>query len=167
MNAPELLREQVSGLIPGASISIDSPSDPSGDSWIDIETNEQTLTVAYRPSLGFGLYSSDSSSFGSGPDEVYRDIDALLKRIKMILIEHKIDIMLKEVRELLGKKQREVSFRSGQGQPSISKLENRVDMQVSTIERFVTSLGGTLEIKAHFKEFDVPLKLTSDKKTIN
>jgi len=27
--------------------------------------------------------------------------------------------------------------------------------------------AGTLEIKAHFKEFDVPLKLTSDKKTIN
>ena len=164
MNTPELLREKVSRLIPGATISIDPPSAPSENTWIDIATNDQSLTVEYRPLLGFGLYSSEDGAFGVGPDEVYRDIDPLLKRINIILIDHKVDIMLKEVRELLGKTQCDVSLLSGQKQPSISKLENRTDMQISSIERFVTSLGGTLEIKTHFKEFDIPVTLTTNKK---
>ena len=167
MNAPELLRKKVSELIPDAIIAIDAATLPSGNSWIDISSNDQSLTVEYSPSLGFGLDSSNEDSIGSGPDEIYRNIDSLLKRINMILIEHRVDIMLKEVRELLGKTQQEVSLLSGQKQPSISKLESRMDMQISSIERFVTSLGGTLEIKAHFAEFDIPVTLTANKKTTN
>ena len=159
MNTPELIRDKIALIVPDASISLDSPETPTGSTWLDIESDNQTLTVEYKPSLGFGLYSSPDDSYGSGPDEVYRSSDSLVKRISMLLVEHKRNIQLKEVRELLGKTQKEFSTLSGQKQPSISKLESRTDLQISTIQRFIAALGGSLEIKAHFEEFDVPIDL--------
>ena len=132
MNTPEILKEKISMLVPNASLLLDPSETPEGSTWLDIESGNQTLTIEYKPSLGFGLYSSTDDSYGSGPEEVYRSMDSLLKRISMFLIEHKINIKLREVRELLGKTQEEISILSGQKQPSISKLENRTDMQLST-----------------------------------
>jgi transcriptional regulator with XRE-family HTH domain len=40
-------------------------------------------------------------------------------------------------------------------QASISKLERRADMYVSTLRDFVKAMGGELEITAHFPEGDV------------
>ena len=163
MNTLEIIQEKISILLPGVSILLDLPATPNGSSWLDIKSDNQVLTIEYKPSLGYGLYSSTNNSFGSGPDEVYRNVDSLLKRIEMLFIEHKINIKLKEIRELLGKTQGDYSLLSGQKQPSISKLESRTDMQLSTIQKFISSLGGSLEIKAHFKEFDVPIELSLNK----
>jgi len=164
MNTSEAIKEKISILVPDASISLDPSETPTGSSWLDIESDNYTLAIECKPSLGFGLYSSDDDSFGAGPDEVYRNIDSLLKRISMLLIEHKINIKLKEIRELLGKTQEEISILSGQKQPSISKLESRTDLQLSTIAKFVSALGGSLEIKAHFEEFDVPIDISPNNK---
>lgn len=165
MNTLEIIKEKISMLVPDASISLDPSETSTGSSWLDIESDNQILVIECKPSSGFGLYSSADNSYGSGPDEVYRNEESLLKRISMLLIEHKINIKLKEVRELLGKTQEEISIISGQKQPSISKLESRTDLQLSTIEKFVSVLGGSLEIKAHFKEFDVPINISSSNKT--
>ena len=40
-------------------------------------------------------------------------------------------------------------------QASISKLERRADMYISTLRDFVRAMGGELEITAHFPEGDV------------
>jgi hypothetical protein len=165
MNTLEVIKEKISMIVPNASISLDSSETFTGSSWLDIKSDNQSLTIEYKPSLGFGLYASVDNSFDLGPDEIYRNVDSLLKRISMLLIEHKINIKLKEVRELLGKTQEEISILSGQKQPSISKLESRTDLQFSTIEKFVSVLGGSLEIKAHFDEFDVPIDISSNNKT--
>jgi len=37
-------------------------------------------------------------------------------------------------------------------QAAVSKLENRVDMYVSTLRRFVEAMGGELVISAHFPD---------------
>lgn len=164
MNTPEEIQKAISNLVPGASISLDSADTPTGSSWLDITFGGQQLTIECKPSFGFGLYSSNDNSFGSGPNEIYRNIDSLLIRISMLLIEHRQNINLKELRELSGITQVDFSDLSGQKQPSISKLENRNDMQLSTIKKFVNALGGSLEIKAHFNGFDVPIDLSSSKK---
>ncbi len=164
MNTPEDIKNAVSELIPGASILIDKADLPTGSSWLDIELDNQKLTIECKPSMGFGLYSSNDDSFGTRPDEIYRSVDSLLKRVVMILNEHKSVIKLKEVRELLGKTQGELSILSGQKQPSISKLERRDDFQLSSIEKVINALGGTIEIKVHFNEFDVPIDLSSGSK---
>jgi DNA-binding XRE family transcriptional regulator len=40
----------------------------------------------------------------------------------------------------------------GVKQASISKLENRTDMYVGTLARFIEAMGGTLEIRASFPD---------------
>ena len=114
MNTPKEIQKAVSNLIPGASISLDSSETPTGSSWLDIEYDSQQLTIECKPSLGFGLYSSNDNSFGSGPNEIYRNVDSLLIRISMILVENRQNINLKELRELSGITQvdlREIIYR--------------------------------------------------------
>jgi hypothetical protein len=160
-----VVQENISKLFPDASVSFDAAELPTGSSWIDIESDDQTVTIECKPSFGFGLYSVQNDSYGSGPDEIYRSLDALLRRIGMLLTEHRINIRLKEIRELLGKTQDQFSALSGKKQPSISKLENRTDMQLSSLVKYVSELGGSLEIRAHFEEFDIPISLITNEET--
>lgn len=165
MKTPKEIQMAVSRLVPEAAISLDESETSTGSSWLDIRFKNQLITIECRPSLGFGFYSSSDNSFGLGPDEIYRNEDSLFRRITMFLFERKYNIKLKELRELLDITQGDLSTSSGQKQPSISKLENRNDMQLSSIENFVKALGGSLEIKVHFDEFDVPIDLSSSKKS--
>jgi transcriptional regulator with XRE-family HTH domain len=60
------------------------------------------------------------------------------------------ELLLSEVRELVGKSQRQVAEVLGIKQPSLSKLEKQTDMQVSTLQKIVKALGGELEVLAKF-----------------
>jgi len=40
-------------------------------------------------------------------------------------------------------------------QPAVAKMEQRADMYISSIRRFVEAMGGQLEIRARFAECDV------------
>lgn len=60
------------------------------------------------------------------------------------------ELLLGEIRKLSGKSQREVAAALGIRQPSLSKLENQSDMQISTLRRIVTALGGELDLIARF-----------------
>ncbi len=68
------------------------------------------------------------------------------RRAKELLRE----LLLSEVRKLAGKSQRQVANALGIKQPSLSKLENQSDMQISTLRRIVTALGGELDVIARF-----------------
>ena len=60
------------------------------------------------------------------------------------------ELLLSEIRKLAGKSQRQVADALGIKQPSLSKLEKQMDMQISTLRRIVCALGGELEIFANF-----------------
>ncbi len=62
------------------------------------------------------------------------------------------ELLLSELRKLRGKSQREVAKALGIKQPSLSKLENQSDMQISTLRRIVAALGGELEVVAKFPQ---------------
>ena len=47
-------------------------------------------------------------------------------------------------------------------QASVSKLERRTDMYISTLRRYIEAMGGELEIRAHFPEGDVIVKRLGD-----
>jgi transcriptional regulator with XRE-family HTH domain len=50
----------------------------------------------------------------------------------------------------------------GVKQASISKMERRADMYVSTLAKFIEAMGGTLEIRAHFPEGSVRINQFSE-----
>lgn len=50
----------------------------------------------------------------------------------------------------------------GLNQATISKLERRTDMYLSSLRRFVEAMGGELEISASFPEGRVRIQLLED-----
>ncbi|MCD4726303.1 MAG: helix-turn-helix transcriptional regulator [Pirellulales bacterium] len=73
------------------------------------------------------------------------------------------ELLLSEIREMMGKSQQQVAKAIGIKQPSLSKLERQSDMQVSTLRKIVKALGGELDVIARFpnravkiEQFDEP-----------
>jgi transcriptional regulator with XRE-family HTH domain len=67
------------------------------------------------------------------------------------------ELLLSEVRELMGKSQREVAESLGIKQPSLSKLEKQSDIQISTLQKIVKALGGELQVLAKFPKGTVKI----------
>ena len=65
------------------------------------------------------------------------------------------EMLLAEIRKFMGLTQEELASALGVTQPSLSKLENQDDMQVSTLHRLIQALGGELEIIAHLPRGDI------------
>lgn len=60
------------------------------------------------------------------------------------------ELLLGQIRQWTGKTQRQIADALGIKQPSLSKLENQSDMQISTLRKLVRALGGKLEVFAIF-----------------
>lgn len=61
-------------------------------------------------------------------------------------------LLLSEIRKLAGKSQGQLARQLGIKQPSLSKLENQDDMQISTLKKIIEALGGEVRIIALFKD---------------
>lgn len=59
---------------------------------------------------------------------------------------------LRELRSAVQKTQTQVADALGVGQDSISRMENRSDMLLSTLRRYVEAMGGTLALVAQFPD---------------
>jgi transcriptional regulator with XRE-family HTH domain len=67
------------------------------------------------------------------------------------------EMLLSELRKATGFSQKALATKLKMKQPSLSKLENAGDMQVTTLKKLVGALGGELEIVCHFPKGDVRL----------
>ena len=57
---------------------------------------------------------------------------------------------LKDLRQAVQQTQEELASVLGVGQDTISRLEQRSDMLLSTLKRYVEAMGGTLDLVARF-----------------
>ena len=57
---------------------------------------------------------------------------------------------LKDLRQAVEQTQQDLAATLGVGQDTISRLEKRSDMLLSTMRRYVEAMGGTLELVAQF-----------------
>lgn len=57
---------------------------------------------------------------------------------------------LKDLRQAVEQTQEDLAATLGVGQDTISRLEKRSDMLLSTLRRYVEGMGGTLELVAQF-----------------
>ena len=62
------------------------------------------------------------------------------------------EMVLSDLRKRTGKSQRQLASELGIKQPSLAKLEKQTDMQLSTLNRVITALGGKLEVTALFPD---------------
>jgi transcriptional regulator with XRE-family HTH domain len=95
-----------------------------------------------------------------------KSFDALVKRSTSKRTRDRAAVRTRELlaelpvgalRQLVGKSQRELAMILGIKQPSISKLENQSDMQISTLQKIVEALGGELDLVARFPKGAVKL----------
>ena len=61
-------------------------------------------------------------------------------------------IALGQLRERFEVSQAEIASRMGTNQPSVSKLERREDLYLSTLREYVEALGGELVLRARFPD---------------
>jgi transcriptional regulator with XRE-family HTH domain len=71
--------------------------------------------------------------------------------------ELRAEMLLAELRKHTGKTQAEVAALLGVSQPGLSRIESQDDIQISTLNRLVKSLGGKLELIAHMPGGDVTI----------
>lgn len=68
------------------------------------------------------------------------------------------EMLLAELRKFMGLTQEELASALGVTQPSLSKLENQDDMQISTLRRLIEAMGGQLEIIVHLPKADIRIR---------
>lgn len=68
------------------------------------------------------------------------------------------EMNLDEIRQALSFTQNTLAEALGVGQAEISKIENRTDVFISTLRRFVNAMGGELEIKAVFPDREIKIR---------
>ena len=72
------------------------------------------------------------------------------------------ELPLKELRQARELSQEELAAVLGLNQATISKLERRTDMYLSSLRKFVEAMGGELEITATFPDGQVKIQLLED-----
>lgn len=68
-----------------------------------------------------------------------------------------LELQLTNVRKSRNATQVQVAKAMDVGQATISKLEGREDMYVSTLSQYIKALGGELKLIASFPEVDIPV----------
>jgi transcriptional regulator with XRE-family HTH domain len=67
-------------------------------------------------------------------------------------------VLLRELRSLSHLTQEEMARRLGIAQGAVSRMERRRDMSIRTLRRFVSAMGGELELVARFPDGFVQIR---------
>lgn len=143
--------------LPDVAVEIDAPGKPSGSWFLDVTHGRRSVVIELRPGLGFGLSSSPAAGYGQGPDEFSSDEAWIVQRAVEALQSKKRTKpqrarLLRDLRQGRGVSQVQLAEALGVKQPTISKMERREDMNLSTLRRVVQAMGGKLEVTARFPD---------------
>jgi hypothetical protein len=83
---------------------------------------------------------------------------AQIEKVNKEVADELLEMDLRELRGALGITQNEMADLLKKAQPEISRLEHRDDFHVSTLRRYISALGGELEIVATFGNRRVRLR---------
>ena len=83
---------------------------------------------------------------------------AQIEKVNREVADELLQMDLRELREAAGITQNEMAERLKKAQPEISRLERRDDFHLSTLQQYVSALGGELEVVANFGKRRVRLR---------
>ncbi|HEX2094267.1 MAG TPA: XRE family transcriptional regulator [Longimicrobiaceae bacterium] len=97
----------------------------------------------------------------------FRDLTAKMTVESRIRAEERArdmlaEMPLHELRQARHMTQETMADALGASQASVSKMERRTDVYVSTLRRYIEAMGGELEIRARFPEGDVRINQFRD-----
>ncbi len=154
-------------LVPGLSAEIDAPNDRAGEWFVDLALDGFRANVAWRPSFGFGLFTSEAG-YGDRPNEIFRTSELAARRIAQMCEQwraskHVSPPWLMQLRQLVGTPQTELAAALSCNQPAVSRFEKRDDVKISTLVSYLEAMGGRLEMRVHFDDLDVSIDLPETK----
>jgi transcriptional regulator with XRE-family HTH domain len=157
MNPVEQLRKNIAAAHPDSKLTLTAPLNDGGTWHLDVGLADQQLIVEWNLATGFGLSSLSNDSFGERPDEAFRSIEDVQRRIAQLIANNErtsppLGVLLSRLRERRGRTQKDLASKLGIRQASVSGFEHRNDIQFSTLRRIIEALGGVLEIFAVFPE---------------
>jgi len=152
------LELRLKGRFPEAIVDLDPPSEASGIWFLDVTLGKHTVAVQWqRGRKGFGITSTAEPGYGEGAHEVVRGGDAAFDRIAQLLLARgrtraPQPVGLAEIRRLQGVSQETLAAELRIKQSSVSKLEQREDLLLSSLKALVEGLGGRLHVRASFPD---------------
>jgi transcriptional regulator with XRE-family HTH domain len=151
MNSINALERYVKAEYPAARVELAPPVHSDGLWSLEVDLSEKHFTVEWSVSAGFGFSSASDQNFGEGVDETLRTLDDAKRRVDQLLTTDEqtappLPVLLSRLRERFGLTQQELASKLGIRQATVSGIERRQDIQLSTLQRVVEALGGKLEI---------------------
>src|SRR5438105_3237405 len=84
-NAVERLSQQLVKVLPGLEASLDRPRNPDGTWWLDLDFNNHSAVVEWRPGSGFGVSAPAGGEYGQKSDEVHHALEDARDRLIYLL----------------------------------------------------------------------------------
>lgn len=81
MNPVEHLLKIISNQWQDAKIHIDQGIEPSSMTWVDVQWNDQAVSIQWRANSPFGLTLLPADGYGEGADETFETCEELIDRI--------------------------------------------------------------------------------------
>lgn len=161
----ESLLSEAAKCTPGTKFTVSAGGMQAGNWWVDCSLEDRFITVEWRPDEGFGIYDSEGSGYGDKPAEIYRVAHLAAVRLGQLLeAPDSTRVNLQRLRELYSVSQADVAARLGVQQAAVSKLESRGDIKIGSLMSYIEALGGTVEIRVHFSDSDLPICLGKDER---
>lgn len=156
MNSINALERYVRAQYPAARVELAPPVHRDGIWSLEVDLSEKHFTVEWSASVGFGFSSGSDENFGEGVDETLPTLDDAKRRVDQLLTSDEqttppLPVLLSRLRERFGVTQQGLASRLGVRQSTVSGIERRQDIQLSTLHRVIEALGGKLEIIAAFE----------------
>lgn len=163
-NPFERLEQAIRAEFSSVALRQDFATNPKGPSFLDIVRGAYEATVEFHPGKGYGVTAPANDDFGVGPDEVFPSEERAIPRVlELVRTRGKTtppsEVSLKRLREIRRLTQEELARKLDVKQATVSKLESRDELLVSTLQKVVNALGGRLELIARFPDGSVTLEL--------
>jgi hypothetical protein len=156
MTEIESLRTRLLRRFPEAIAEIDPPATTTGSWFLDVVLQGHTVVIEWSRERGFGLATPSEADYGTGPDEVYPELNDAYSRVVELLVGQlrtsPPTLPLPRIRETQRLSQVELAKRLGINQGGLSRLERRTDMLVGTLSKLIAAMGGELEMYARFPD---------------
>lgn len=148
----ETLKSLLEVRFPELEARIDAPDHQAGRWFLDLRLEGHLVDVQWTEADGFGVSSQAEPGYGELSHEVYVGLDEAYSRILSLLQTKERTTeggcRLGDLRQGVGLSQTQIADRMHCQQASISKLERRDDLRLSTLRDYVAALGGTVQIRA-------------------
>jgi transcriptional regulator with XRE-family HTH domain len=151
------LLQYIKSAHPDATVTLTSPLHKEGVWSIDVTCGDKQLIVEWSLATGFGVSNLSNESYGERPDETFKSIKEVERRITELLSTNErtsppLGVLLSRLRELRGFTQEELASKLSVRQATVSGMERRDDIQFSTLRRVINALTGSIEIFAVFSD---------------